>query len=89
MPRDLMLNKLQSRRATIGIVGPGHVGLPLLLRYNEAGLAVHGFDVVHGKVAKRNTCISFIEHIGLSGRGDQSRQWARQVVGEFSSKGGS
>jgi UDP-N-acetyl-D-glucosamine dehydrogenase len=41
---------LQTRRAVIGVVGLGYVGLPLALAYAQAGFRVLGVDVDAGKV---------------------------------------
>jgi len=57
------LAKLQQQGATIGIVGLGYVGLPLMLRYNSIGFRVLGIDIDQGKVDKLNGGQSYIEHI--------------------------
>ncbi|MGH8706052.1 MAG: NAD(P)-binding domain-containing protein, partial [Burkholderiales bacterium] len=68
-PRDIpavkeaLLRKLADRSATIGIVGLGYVGLPLALRFAEAGYAVIGFDIDPQKVAALNAGRSYIGHI--------------------------
>ena len=41
---EALLNKLQVRRACIGVVGLGYVGLPLARAFHEAGFSVTGFD---------------------------------------------
>ncbi len=62
-----MLQKLescfQSRQATIGIVGLGYVGLPLVLRYAEENFKVIGFDIDLKKVQMLRDGESYIEHI--------------------------
>ena len=57
------IEKFRSKTAIIGIVGLGYVGLPLALRYAEAGFRVLGFDIDPAKVAKLNSGRSYIEHI--------------------------
>jgi UDP-N-acetyl-D-glucosamine dehydrogenase len=47
----------------VAVIGCGYVGLPLGLRFAEAGHRVVGFDVDQGKVAKLNAGQSFIGHI--------------------------
>ena len=49
---------------TIGIVGLGYVGLPLALRFAEAGFKVLGFDIDPAKVSQINAGKSYIKHIG-------------------------
>lgn len=36
---------IHSRAAVVGIIGMGYVGLPLMLRFVEAGFKVIGFDI--------------------------------------------
>ena len=62
MKSDLV-QKFQTRRATIGIVGLGYVGLPLMLRYCEVGYKVIGFDIDQSKVDALSQSKSYIEHI--------------------------
>ncbi len=47
----------------VGIIGCGYVGLPLALRFAEAGHRVTGFDTDPDKIAKLNAGKSYIEHI--------------------------
>src|SRR6266705_2937446 len=47
----------------VGIIGCGYVGLPLALRFAEAGHKVTGFDVDPHKVSMLNAGKSYIEHI--------------------------
>jgi UDP-N-acetyl-D-glucosamine dehydrogenase len=58
-----LLKKLESKQATIGIVGLGYVGLPLMLRYVEVGFNVLGFDIDTKKIEQLNNGESFIKHI--------------------------
>jgi UDP-N-acetyl-D-glucosamine dehydrogenase len=47
----------------VAIIGCGYVGLPLALRFAEAGHKVTGFDTDHKKVDMLNAGKSYIEHI--------------------------
>jgi len=47
-----LLEKFRSHNARIGVLGLGYVGLPLALRFAEAGLPVLGFDIDPDKIAK-------------------------------------
>ena len=58
-----LLAKISSRKAVVGIVGLGYVGLPLMLRFSEVGYKVLGFDIDGSKVARLNKGQSYIEHI--------------------------
>lgn len=63
---DAFLDKIAQRSATIGIVGLGYVGLPLMLRYSEVGFRVLGIDIDDGKVVRLNKGESYIEHISAA-----------------------
>lgn len=58
-----LIEKLNDKSATIGIVGLGYVGLPLVLRYAQVGYRVLGFDIDAPRVDALNRGISPIEHI--------------------------
>jgi len=58
------LERVQSRTATVGIVGQGYVGLPLALVFTEAGFTVVGLDSDPRKVTALNKGESYIKHIG-------------------------
>jgi UDP-N-acetyl-D-glucosamine dehydrogenase len=66
-PKQQLLAKFADRSAVIGIFGLGYVGLPLSLRFAEAGYRVLGFDIDEAKVAALRQGRSYIEHIRLQG----------------------
>ena len=55
--------KLENKKAKIGIVGLGYVGLPLSIAYAQADFNVIGFDIDEDKVNKLNSGKSYIKHI--------------------------
>src|SRR5438876_1034596 len=61
--KDELIRSIQTRRARIGIVGLGYVGLPLVLRFGEEHFPVLGFDVDPTKVRQLNPGESYIHHI--------------------------
>ena len=63
MLKDQLIEKIQTNKARIGIVGLGYVGLPLVLRFGEERFSVIGFDVDPVKVQKLNAGESYIRHI--------------------------
>lgn len=64
--KKLLVDRLRRKRAVIGIVGLGYVGLPLVLRYSEQGYKVIGFDIDQRKVDRLNRGESLIDHIDSS-----------------------
>jgi UDP-N-acetyl-D-glucosamine dehydrogenase len=57
------LHKLQTRTASIGVIGLGYVGLPLSLLLSEAGFEVTGFDIDDKKVTDLEAGRSYIFRI--------------------------
>jgi UDP-N-acetyl-D-glucosamine dehydrogenase len=55
--------RFQDRSAVIGVWGLGYVGLPLALRFTEAGLRVIGFDIDPVKAQKIKAGKSYINYI--------------------------
>ena len=55
--------RLASRRAHVGVIGLGYVGLPLAVEFARAGLTVTGLDVDSGKVAAINRGDSYIPDV--------------------------
>ncbi|OIO34677.1 MAG: hypothetical protein AUJ70_00490 [Candidatus Omnitrophica bacterium CG1_02_40_15] len=53
-------SKIQSKKANIGIIGQGYVGLPLAVEFAKAGFKVIGFDTNDKKVSSINKGISYI-----------------------------
>ena len=57
---------IQNKKAKIGIIGLGYVGLPLAIRFAEAGFSATGFDIDKEKVERLNKGESYIKHISSS-----------------------
>ena len=62
MSNDL-LNKLTERRAVVGVIGLGYVGLPLAAEFAGAGLKAIGFDLDESRVATINGGRSYIPDV--------------------------
>ena len=62
MSRDF-IDSIKARKAVIGVIGLGYVGLPLGLCFTEKGFKVYGFDVDERKVDSLNKGTSYIKHI--------------------------
>jgi UDP-N-acetyl-D-glucosamine dehydrogenase len=59
-----LLRKIEGLTATVGIIGMGYVGLPLLSAFHRAGFGVMGFDVDANKVASLNRGQNYLKHLG-------------------------
>jgi UDP-N-acetyl-D-glucosamine dehydrogenase len=60
---EQLTTRLRERTALVGIIGLGYVGLPLTLRYAEAGFRVLGIDIDGSKIERLNRGESYIKHI--------------------------
>ncbi len=58
-----LLERIEKRRAAVGVIGLGYVGLPIVVRLCEEGFRVTGFDIDPGKVKALNRGRSYIKHI--------------------------
>ena len=58
-----LINKIKNKTATVGIIGLGYVGLPLAIKFAEAGYNVIGLDNDESKVRSLNSGKSYINHI--------------------------
>ena len=63
---EQLASAFESGDASVGIVGMGYVGLPLMRAFCEGGLKVLGLDVDPAKVRMLNAGKSYIEHIPSS-----------------------
>lgn len=79
--RDDLLERLNNRKANIGVIGLGYVGLPLLLRYVEAGYQVTGFDIDPSKIKNLKAGKSYLKHIPIDVL-SKNEQW--DVTTDFS-----
>ena len=53
-------DKIRDRKARIGVIGLGYVGLPLAVEFATRGFDVTGFDVDGSKVEEINAGRSYI-----------------------------
>jgi UDP-N-acetyl-D-glucosamine dehydrogenase len=60
---DRLLQRIEQRTATVGVLGLGYVGLPLAVAFAKAGFRVQGFDVNRARVAELNEGICYIEDV--------------------------
>ena len=65
---ELLKDRIARRECTIGVIGLGYVGLPLVLRFGEVGFRVIGFDIDDAKVTQLNAGASYIQHVPASRR---------------------
>jgi len=67
-----LMERIEKKRARVGVIGLGYVGLPLGVEFSRAGFAVTGFEVDGRRVAELNAGRSYI--------GDVSEYTIRELV---------
>jgi len=55
--------KIKNREITVGVIGLGYVGLPLVMEFAFSGIKVIGFDIDKKKITKLIQGRSYISHI--------------------------
>ena len=58
-----LLQKIETKKARVGVVGLGYVGVPLVKTFLQKGFRVTGFDIDRKKVDMLNRGKSYIRHI--------------------------
>ncbi|MDQ3516499.1 MAG: nucleotide sugar dehydrogenase [Gemmatimonadota bacterium] len=61
--KDVLLGKIRERKACVGVVGLGYVGLPLAIEFAEAGFKVIGYDLNERVVGQLNEGVSHIQDV--------------------------
>jgi len=62
----ILEEKIRTRRARVGIVGLGYVGLPLAVEFAKAGFTVTGIDISEDKTRRVNAGNSYVGDIPSS-----------------------
>jgi UDP-N-acetyl-D-glucosamine dehydrogenase len=61
--RAELLSKIIERRAVVGVIGLGYVGLPLAVEFGRGGLSVIGFDLDDSRINLINSGKSYIPDV--------------------------
>jgi len=61
--KNLLEDKIKSKKVVVGIIGLGYVGLPLAIRFCEENISVVGFDIDKEKINKLKKSETYIKHI--------------------------
>jgi UDP-N-acetyl-D-glucosamine dehydrogenase len=78
-----LIATFSERRAKIGIVGLGYVGIPLALTAVRAGFPVIGFDIDRPRVAQINRGESVIKHIPANMMQEAVRERGFEATTDF------
>ena len=58
-----LVDLLKSRKAKVGVIGLGYVGLPLAVEFAKAGFATLGFDIDTSRIDGINRGDSYIPDV--------------------------
>jgi UDP-N-acetyl-D-glucosamine dehydrogenase len=58
-----LLKKIEDRTATVGVIGLGYVGLPLVIQFVKAAFKAVGFDIDPEKIKHLEAGKTYIKHI--------------------------
>ncbi len=75
MKKSIVLEKIESKEAKIGVIGLGYVGLPLALTFAEEDLVTIGFDIDPSKIKMINNSKSYIQHISSERIDKAKKKW--------------
>jgi UDP-N-acetyl-D-glucosamine dehydrogenase len=79
--------RFRQRAATIGVIGLGYVGLPLLRTAAEHGFAALGFDIDPAKVEMLNAGGSYLRHISAASIAAVRQTGRLAATGDFARLG--
>lgn len=77
-------SSLTNKKANIGIVGLGYVGLPLSLAFLRSGFNVIGFDIDERKISALKSGKSYIKHISDTQISHHINSGSLRVTSDFS-----
>ena len=69
-----LLARIENKKAVVGVIGLGYVGLPLIDAFTQAGFTCVGFDIDPKKVDSLSRGQSYIKHIAS----EQIAGWIRK-----------
>jgi len=76
--------KIKDRKARVGIIGLGYVGLPLVNAFLRKGFFVQGFDVDPKKIQMLKQGKSYLKHISIEEIKSSLRKKRFRVTNDFS-----
>lgn len=78
------LKKIEQKKAVVGVIGLGYVGLPLLIEFSKAGFTVVGFDIDEEKIVKLKKSDSYIKHISKEKIKAMNKTGKFEIYSDFS-----
>jgi len=86
--RDVILERIRSGQARVGVIGLGYVGLPLAVEFANHGFDVTGFDVDAVKISQINAGKSYIPDVPESEVAAGVKKGTLRATSDMSALGG-
>src|SRR6266704_2028928 len=83
MPQTTLDSRIENRTATVGIIGMGYIGLPLMLAVTAKGFQVLGFDIDEPKVHGLNNGSSPLRHVPGTDIGSARKAHLFEATNDF------
>lgn len=77
-------SKIENNTASIGVIGLGYVGLPLLRAFFQAGFPVLGFDIDQSKIDSLKGGRNYLKHLGEDFVKEMSQSSRFSATADFS-----
>jgi UDP-N-acetyl-D-glucosamine dehydrogenase len=81
---DELVARIRERKASIGVIGLGYVGLPLALAFAHEGFSTCGFDIDPEKVEKLRRGDTYIAHVPGTAISEQVKEGRFRATCDFS-----
>ena len=81
---EQLLARIHNKSYTVGIVGLGYVGLPLMWTFHKQNLPVLGFDIDEAKVKNLKSGTPYIKHFGKEMMQSLAKSVTCDVTTDFS-----
>src|SRR3990172_9375255 len=74
MPHRTFTRKVETKQATVAVIGLGYVGLPMAVAFAESGLRTVALDIDHEKVDRLRRGVSYIPDVSSDAVATQVRE---------------
>src|SRR5260370_30549975 len=83
MTKQVIIELLTEKRARIGVIGLGYVGLPLAVEFAQRGFRSTGFEVDHKKIDEINSGRSYIGDVSSAAVGELVKSGTLSATADF------
>ncbi|MDX6711447.1 MAG: UDP-N-acetyl-D-glucosamine dehydrogenase [Blastocatellia bacterium] len=83
MTKQIIIERLTEKRARIGVIGLGYVGLPLAVEFAQRGFRSTGFEVDHKKIGEINSGRSYIGDVSSAAVAELVKSGTLSATADF------